>query len=85
MLFIAKDMYDNNHKSVYVREDFEKYSSMHWEDKASEKWSSLEKIYNILKTIAIPIESITFEFWKISSALFIASVIFKYRNEIAEL
>ena len=76
---------ENNHKKVMVEEKFEKYSSIKWVDKTSPKWETLENIYNILDTVGMPLECISFPIWRISSAVFVSCVIFKYRDEIAEL
>ncbi|MBO5478853.1 MAG: hypothetical protein J6A04_03985 [Clostridia bacterium] len=85
MLNIAKSLWENNHKKVMVEEKFEKYSSIKWVDKTSPKWETLENIYNILDTVGMPLECISFPIWRISSAVFVSCVIFKYRDEIAEL
>lgn len=85
MLNIAKNLWENNHKKVMVEEKFEKYSSIKWVDEVSPKWETLKNTYNILDTVGMPLEYISFPTWQISSAVFVFCVIFKYRKEIAEL
>lgn len=84
MLFIAENMYENNHKSVCLREDFEEYSSMRWIDEASPQWHNLEKIYIPLKNIGVPLECISFELWRMSALIVYILLLVKYTKEELE-
>lgn len=84
MLYVAKNMYEDNHKKVSVIENFGEYSTIDWVNETSPQWHSLENIFNILKNIGAPLELITFIIWRTSALTFFIMLLVKYCKEELE-
>lgn len=85
MLIISKNIYEDNHKKVLVREDFIKYSTINWVDETTEEWEILKDKCIILNNIGMLIEEISFCICKISNAIFVLFLFIKNFKELVQL